>query len=56
MTQGEGRFEYTTEGFLDAKKYLKKVGKWKYVSTHGFSVDGWSIISEANSIYKQNEQ
>ena len=43
-------FEFTSEGYLKAKKYLKKVGEWKQVSTHGFSTDGWSIIATANVI------
>lgn len=44
------RFEYTTEGYLEAKKYLISVGKWKDASTKGFSVDGYSVVHYANSL------
>lgn len=49
------KFEFTTQGYVDAVKYLKKIKKYKYVSTHGFSTDGWSIIGTANVFYENNE-
>lgn len=47
------KFEFTTQGYVDAVKYLKKIKKYKYVSTHGFSTDGWSIIGTANVFYEK---
>ena len=44
-------FPLNAKGYLKAKKWLKEIGKWEYISTHGFSTDGYSIIEEANSIY-----
>ena len=38
-------------GYDDAKKWLQEIGKWEYVSTHGFSTDGWSIIATANTMW-----
>lgn len=46
-------FEFTPEGYLEAKKWLEEIGQWEYISKHGFSVDGWSIIETANSIWKK---
>jgi hypothetical protein len=46
-------FPYTPEGYLKVEKYLKRIGQFEYISTHGFSVDGLSIIQEANTIWKQ---
>jgi len=39
------------EGYSEARIYLKAIGEWDYVRTHGFSTDGWSIIATANSIW-----
>ena len=39
-----------------AEAYLKEIGEWDYVSTHGFSVDGWSIIASANSIWDERNK
>ena len=49
-------FSYTTKGYTKAKKWLKEVGEWEYVSTHGFSTDGWSIVDVANSIYRRKQK
>jgi hypothetical protein len=50
------RFEYTTEGYLEAKKWLQDIGEWDRVSNQGFSnqgfsTDGWSITQTANIIW-----
>lgn len=39
------------KGYAEAQKWLKEIGEWEYVSTHGSSTDGWSIIATANSIW-----
>jgi|AntRauTorckE6833_2_1112554.scaffolds.fasta_scaffold68806_3 hypothetical protein len=39
------------KGYSEAKAYLEEIGEWDYVSTHGFSTDGWTIIATANSIW-----
>ena len=45
------------KGYEEAKEWLQEIGKWDYVSTHGFSTDGWSIIATANAIWdKRNGQ
>jgi hypothetical protein len=44
------------KGYSEAKAYLEKIGEWDYVSTHGFSTDGWTIIATSNSIWdKRND-
>lgn len=48
------KFPYTQEGYLEAVKYLKSIGRWKYTSNHGQSVDGWSITQTANDLYAKN--
>jgi hypothetical protein len=45
------RFTFTTEGYKQAKEWLESTGKWEYISTHGFSTDGWSIIETANVMW-----
>jgi hypothetical protein len=47
------RFSYDTDGYTNAVKWLKEQGKWEYVSTHGQSVDGWSIVETANVLWSQ---
>ena len=47
------RFPLTTEGYSAAKAWLQEVGQWEYVSTHGFSCDGWSVTETANDIYRK---
>lgn len=47
------KFPPTTEGYLAAKEWLIEIDEWKYISTHGFSVDGWSIINAANIRWKE---
>jgi hypothetical protein len=42
---------HPTKDYDKAKAWLQEIGKWDYISTHGFSTDGWSIISTANSIW-----
>lgn len=48
------KFDYTPEGYLDAKEYLKSIGEWDRVSKGGLSTDGYSIVQSANDIYKKN--
>jgi len=50
------KFEYTVVGYTLAVKWLKQNKHWAYVSTHGQSVDGWSIIDTANSLYEKNQK
>lgn len=40
-------------GYNEAEKWLREIGEWDYVSTHGFSTDGWSIIATANAMWNQ---
>lgn len=47
------KFEYTSQGYLEAKQWLEGIGQWNRVSTYGFSTDGWSIVKEANSLWKR---
>ena len=49
----EERFSYTNEGYLEASQWLRSTGRWEYVSTHGFSVDGYSLVLTANNLWKQ---
>ena len=42
------------KGYSEAKAYLEEIGEWDYVSSHGFSTDGWSIIASANAIWDKN--
>lgn len=42
---------HPSEGYQNAKQFLHHIGEFGYVSTHGFSTDGWSIIAEANAIW-----
>jgi hypothetical protein len=47
------KFSYDTKGYLSAVKWLKKIKMWDSVSKGGLSVDGWSVVNEANSIHKR---
>lgn len=44
-------FTPTPEGYNVAVKFLKHIQEYDYISTHGQSTDGWSIVNEANSIF-----
>lgn len=44
-------FDMTSEGYLMAKSFLMNCGEWLRVSSGGFSVDGYIITHEANSIW-----
>lgn len=46
------QFEYSPEGVKAAVKYLKEVGEWESTK-RGFSVDGWSIVMNANDVYQR---
>ena len=50
------RFSYDADGYLEAKNWLKEIYQWGYISTHGFSNDGWSIIAEANAIWDKKNK
>ena len=50
------RFSLDTEGCQEAEQWLKEIGQWGYVSTHGFSNDGYSIVEEANAIWLKRNQ
>ena len=50
------RFSLDTNGYQEAKNWLKEIGQWEYVSTHGFSTDGYSIVEEANAIWNKRNQ
>jgi hypothetical protein len=50
------RFAYDAVGYTNAVMWLKKVGKWEYVSTHGQSVDGLSIVQTANVLWEQENK
>ena len=43
-------FEYTTEGYKLAKAWLIDIGR-EDILTGGFSTDGWSVTSSANTIW-----
>lgn len=48
------KFELTTEGYLEAKQYLKDIGVWEeYLVTTRSSVDGYSIVHFANSYWSK---
>lgn len=47
------KFEISSLGYKEAVSWLKEIGKWEYISTHGFSVDGYSIVETANSMWKK---
>ncbi len=53
MGNNTNQFTYDIKGYQKAKEYLIKVNEWGRVSTSGLSTDGWSVIHEANSIYKR---
>ena len=47
------QFSYDAIGYANAVDWLKENNKWDYVSKHGQSVDGWSIVHTANALYEQ---
>jgi hypothetical protein len=49
----EYKFDYDEDGYYDAIRWLKEIGLYEYISTHGQSVDGWSIIHTANAMWEQ---
>lgn len=56
MNTPTNKFEYTPLGYTLAVKWLKENKHWSYVSNHGQSVDGWSIINTANSLYEESQK
>ena len=53
MSSDEHNHFHPEEGYKEAKKWLQEIGEWDYVSTHGFSADGWSIIATANVMWNK---
>lgn len=51
----EPKFPYTSEGYLQAREWLKEIGEWDKVSTTGFSTDGLSIVHTANAIWEKRQ-
>lgn len=47
------QFEYSTNGYILAVKYLKDIGKWD-TANKMWSTDGWSIVMFANDIWDKN--
>jgi hypothetical protein len=47
------KFEFTAEGYQLAKAWLIETDQWEYTSTHGFSVDGYSLVETANVLWKE---
>jgi len=43
-------FPYTREGYILAKAWLIDIGR-EDILTSGFSVDGWSVVAAANTIW-----
>jgi hypothetical protein len=50
------KFNSTTEGYEQAKAWLIEIGQWEYISTHGQSVDGYSIVATANTMWESFKQ
>lgn len=50
MSEKFEKFAYTSEGFLEARDWLKQNGFWDE-SQKGFSTDGWSVVGFANDKY-----
>lgn len=46
------KFSYDIIGYTEAVKWLKEINQYNYLSTHGQSTDGLSIIHTANSLWK----
>ena len=53
LVENEHGFSYDPLVYSNAVRWLKEIGKWDYVSTHGQSTDGWSIIQTANVLWEQ---
>lgn len=47
------RFDYTSDGYIEAIRYLKSIGRASDAE-RGFSSDGYSIVQLANDIYYKN--
>jgi len=50
------RFSFDAKGYSSAQAWLKEIGEWEWVSTSGFSTDGWSIIETANVIWEKRNR
>ena len=49
------KFEYTTEGYNEAVKYLESINTYDSVN-NSFSTDGWSVVELANYLYNLNNK
>ena len=47
------KFEYTTEGYNEAVKYLESINT---SVSNSFSTDGWSVVELANYLYNLNNK
>jgi hypothetical protein len=45
------QFPLDEDGYEAAAKWLKSIGKWEEVISSSFSLDGWTIVETANSIW-----
>jgi hypothetical protein len=48
-------FHYTTDGYQKAREYLKTIGEFELIATAGLSTDGYSLVHEANSIWRKEQ-
>jgi hypothetical protein len=49
----KNKFDYTTDGYVQAVQYLISVNKEKEIE-RGFSTDGYSVVQLANDTYYKN--
>jgi hypothetical protein len=49
------KFHYTSVGFQKATEYLRSIGEFERISTTGLSTDGYSLVHEANSIWRKEQ-
>lgn len=42
------QFNFTPEGYLEAKQWLSEIGEFERLNNSGFSTDGYSIVQAAN--------
>lgn len=48
-------FEFTSEGYSEAKKWLTEIGEFERLNKIGFSTDGYSIVQAANVLVNRFE-
>lgn len=52
----KARFEYNGKGYVQAMDWLKETGEWERILEKGFSCDGWSVVHEANAIWRRKQE